>query len=157
MICCSGMSASVIAVRQTEPAALSPAETASHTIAPHMGSARARWSGVVCPACAKVHGRILAWLASASDHSLSNYDPMQHLTLYSTSHCSLCEQALICCLARPGWRVCSCRWLTWPMMMTLLERYGEKIPVLRLGDRELHAPFGAEELARFHTRLTCQV
>ncbi len=31
----------------------------------------------------------------------------------------------------------------------LLERYGEKIPVLRLGDRELHAPFGAQELAHF--------
>ena len=31
----------------------------------------------------------------------------------------------------------------------LLERYGDKIPVLRLGERELLAPFGPEELAVF--------
>ena len=31
----------------------------------------------------------------------------------------------------------------------LLERYGETIPVLRIGERELPAPFGPEELACF--------
>lgn len=104
---------------------------------------------VVCPACAKVHGRILAWLASASDHSLSNYDPMQHLTLYSTSHCSLCEQALDLLFSTPGLAGVQLQVVDVADDDALLERYGEKIPVLRLGDRELHAPFGAQELAHF--------
>ena len=105
---------------------------------------------VVCPARGKVHGRILAWLASASDHSLSDNERMQHLTLYSTSHCSLCDQPWIYCLACPGWRACNCGVVVGVADDdSLFERYGEKIPVLRLGERKLHAPFGAEELARF--------
>lgn len=74
---------------------------------------------------------------------------MQHLTLYSTSHCSLCDQALDLLFSMPGLAGVQLQVVDVADDDSLFERYGEKIPVLRLGERELHAPFGAEELARF--------
>ena len=74
---------------------------------------------------------------------------MQHLTLYSTSHCSLCEQALDLLFSTPGLAGVQLQVVDVADDDALLERYGEKIPVLRLVDRQLHASFGAQELAHF--------
>ena len=92
---------------------------------------------------------MLARLAPASDHSLNDNDTMQHLILYSTSHCSLCDQALELLFSMPGLPGVQLEVVDVANDDSLLERYGEKIPVLRLGERELAAPFGPEELAHF--------
>ena len=97
----------------------------------------------------KLHDKILAWLAPGSDHSLSDSEPMQQLTLYSTSHCSLCDQALDLLFSMPGLAGLQLEVIDVANDDALLERYGDKIPVLRLGERELLAPFGPEELAVF--------
>lgn len=92
---------------------------------------------------------MLARLAPARDHSLNDKTPMQHLTLYSTAHCSLCDQALELLFSMPGLAGVQLKVVDVADDDSLLERYGENIPVLRLGERELPAPFGPEELARF--------
>jgi glutaredoxin len=74
---------------------------------------------------------------------------MQYLTLYSTSHCSLCDQALELLFSMPGLAGVQLEVIDVADDDSLLERYGEKIPVLRMGESELPAPFGSEELARF--------
>ena len=92
---------------------------------------------------------MLARLAPARDHSLNDTELMQYLTLYSTSHCSLCDQALELLFSMPGLAGVQLKVVDVADDDSLLERYGENIPVLRLGERELPAPFGPEELARF--------
>ncbi len=92
---------------------------------------------------------MLARLAPARDHSLNDTEPMQYLTLYSTSHCSLCDQALELLFSMPGLAGVQLEVIDVADDDSLLERYGEKIPVLRMGESELPAPFGPEELARF--------
>lgn len=92
---------------------------------------------------------MLARLAPARDHSLNDTEPMQYLTLYSTSHCSLCDQALELLFSMPGLAGVQLEVIDVADDDSLLERYGEKIPVLRMGESELPAPFGSEELARF--------
>ena len=74
---------------------------------------------------------------------------MQYLTLYSTAHCSLCDQVLELLFSMPGLAGVQVEVIDVADADSLLERYGEIIPVLRLGERELPAPFGPEELARF--------
>jgi glutaredoxin len=74
---------------------------------------------------------------------------MRQLTLYSTSHCSLCDQALDLLFSMPGLAGLQLEVVDVAYDDVLLERYGDKIPVLRLGERELQAPFGPEELAFF--------
>ena len=92
---------------------------------------------------------MLARLAPARDHSLNDTELMQYLTLYSTSHCSLCDQALELLVSMPGLAGVQLEVIDVADDDSLLERYGEKIPVLRMGESELPAPFGSEELARF--------
>jgi glutaredoxin len=92
---------------------------------------------------------MLARLAPARDHSLNDTELMQYLTLYSTSHCSLCDQALELLFSMPGLAGVQLEVIDVADDDSLLERYGEKIPVLRMGESELPAPFGSEELARF--------
>ena len=104
---------------------------------------------VVCEARGKLHDKMLARLASASDHSLNDTKPMQHLILYSTSHCSLCDQALELLFSMPGLAGVQLEVVDVADDDNLLSRYGENIPVLRIGERELPAPFGPEELACF--------
>ena len=70
------------------------------------------------------------------------------LLLYSTEHCHLCEEALAIVLGQAelaGWALEVADVALEP---ELFERYGERIPVLALGDRELNWPFdGADVLA----------
>ena len=74
---------------------------------------------------------------------------MQRLILYSTQHCHLCEQALDLLLSQPGLRGVQLDVIDVASTDALMERYGPRIPVLRLGDRELDAPFDRDDLARF--------
>ena len=53
---------------------------------------------------------------------------MQHLTLYSTSHCSLCEQALNLLFSTPGLAGVQLQVVDVADDDALLERYGEKSP-----------------------------
>lgn len=66
------------------------------------------------------------------------------LKLMSTPGCSLCEQALDLLLSMPelaGWRLAVVDVVN---LENGVERYGERLPVLVSGDRELDGPLGRE-------------
>jgi hypothetical protein len=71
------------------------------------------------------------------------------LVLLSTDHCSLCERALDLLLSMPELR-------GWQLQVVdvadddgLQERYGEQLPVLLVGTRELAWPFAAKDVLRW--------
>ncbi len=74
---------------------------------------------------------------------------MLQLVLYSTDHCTLCDEALELLLSMPE--------LVGHQLMvadisadeTLLARYGERIPVLVCDARQLDAPFDAGDVRSF--------
>ena len=66
---------------------------------------------------------------------------MLRLQLYSTEHCSLCEQALDLLLSMPEMAGHELLVVDIAGSDELLARYGETIPVLKAGDAELCAPF----------------
>lgn len=74
---------------------------------------------------------------------------MLRLILYTTAHCTLCEQALDMLLALP--EVAGHELLVIDIANddALLDRYGETIPVLRCFDLELAAPFAAADVIEF--------
>ncbi len=75
------------------------------------------------------------------------------LTLLSTAHCTLCEQALDLLASMPELRGCALRVLDIADDDELVARYGTRLPVLLAGDRELEWPFEAEAiLAALSTR-----
>lgn len=74
---------------------------------------------------------------------------MRRLILYSTAHCHLCEQAVDLLMSVPGLAGVQLDVVDVASDDTLMERYGQRIPVLRLGQQELAAPFAAEDLAHF--------
>ena len=74
---------------------------------------------------------------------------MNRLTLYSTSHCSLCEQALDLLIVTPEVAGMQLEVVDVTTDDELIKVYGARIPVLRLGSAELDAPFGARSLAEF--------
>lgn len=71
------------------------------------------------------------------------------LTLYGTSSCHLCEQALACIL--PISQALNLR--VWEIDIAddaaLEETYGLRIPVIAFNDSELGWPFNAEQVATF--------
>ena len=74
---------------------------------------------------------------------------MRRLTLYSTSHCALCEQALDLLIVTPEVAGMQLDVVDVTTDDELIKVYGARIPVLRLGNAELDAPFGARSLAEF--------
>ena len=74
---------------------------------------------------------------------------MHRLTLYSTTHCELCEQALDLLFAMPEVAGMQLDVVDVATDDDLINVYGARIPVLRLGNAELDAPFGARSLAEF--------
>ncbi|MEM8766711.1 MAG: glutaredoxin family protein [Pseudomonadota bacterium] len=67
------------------------------------------------------------------------------LILYSTDHCTLCDEALDLLLSMPELAGRSVRVVDLATADDeLLNRYGPKVPVLSLGERELLAPFDRE-------------
>ena len=74
---------------------------------------------------------------------------MLQLVLYTTDHCTLCDEALELLLNMPE--------LVGHQLMVaditaddeLLDRYGERIPVLACHERQLDAPFDAEDVRVF--------
>jgi hypothetical protein len=71
------------------------------------------------------------------------------LVLLSTDHCTLCERALDLLLSMPELRGRQLRVIDVATDDALLARYGERVPVLRCGDRELGWPFAAADVARW--------
>ena len=74
---------------------------------------------------------------------------MHRLILYSTTACTLCDQALDLLFATPAVADIQLEVVDVATNDSLMERYGERIPVLRLGETELAAPFDAKVLADF--------
>ncbi|NCF44627.1 MAG: glutaredoxin family protein [Proteobacteria bacterium] len=74
---------------------------------------------------------------------------MPQLVLYSTAHCGLCDSALELVIGLPAAAGMQLQVIDIAHDDALLERYGERIPVFRLGHRELQAPIDADGLARF--------
>ncbi len=74
---------------------------------------------------------------------------MLQLVLYSTDHCALCDEALELLLNMPE--------LVGHQLMVadistddvLLARFGERIPVLVCDQRQLDAPFDADDVRQF--------
>jgi predicted DCC family thiol-disulfide oxidoreductase YuxK len=69
------------------------------------------------------------------------------LVLLSTDHCTLCDRALDLLLSMPELRGWQLRVVDVADDAALLERYGERLPVLRIGVRELDWPFAAADVA----------
>ncbi len=73
---------------------------------------------------------------------------MKKLRLYSTSHCTLCEQLLETLMQLPLGHV-QLEVLDVAEDDNLLQRYGERIPVLTLDGVEYQGGVDARELAEF--------
>lgn len=74
---------------------------------------------------------------------------MRTLTLLTTEHCTLCEQALDLLLRAPhltGWEL---RVVDIADDDGLIARYGERIPVIKFEHRELAAPITEAALTAF--------
>lgn len=69
--------------------------------------------------------------------------------LLSTEHCSLCEQALDLLVSMPELRGMPLHVVDVAEDDGLLERYGERLPVLAMAGRELDWPFTAGDVAAF--------
>ena len=78
---------------------------------------------------------------------------MLTIELFSTDHCSLCEQALDMLLGMPEIAGQELRVVDIALQEELLARYGERIPVLRVLDDELAAPFTRSDVLRWLDRL----
>ena len=62
---------------------------------------------------------------------------MRQLILYSTAHCHLCEKALDLLMGMPNLNALQLDVVDVASDDRLLERYGERIPVLRQGKKNL--------------------
>ena len=74
---------------------------------------------------------------------------MLNVELYTTEHCSLCEQALDLLLGLPEMGGVTLTTVDISASDALMESYGERIPVLRAENAELAAPFGRAEVVAF--------
>lgn len=73
----------------------------------------------------------------------------RNLVLLSTEHCTLCERALDVLLSMPELRGRQLQVVDVVADDGLLERYGERVPVLLADARELGWPFSAADVARW--------
>ena len=69
------------------------------------------------------------------------------IILFSTDYCTLCDAALELLMSMPELRGLSLRVVDVANDEHLLSRYGERLPVVRVGERELDWPFGREEIS----------
>ncbi|MDP6374484.1 MAG: glutaredoxin family protein [Pseudomonadales bacterium] len=69
------------------------------------------------------------------------------MILYSTDHCSLCEEALDLLLSMPELQGLALSVIDVAGSDRLTATYGERLPVLRAGLRELDWPFKSAEVA----------
>ncbi|MEE8243988.1 MAG: glutaredoxin family protein [Pseudomonadales bacterium] len=72
---------------------------------------------------------------------------MKSLVLYSTDNCTLCDEALDLLFSMPelkGWSLTVIDVATDPR---LIECYGDRLPVVRVNETELAAPFVRAQLA----------
>ncbi|MDH3642660.1 MAG: glutaredoxin family protein [Gammaproteobacteria bacterium] len=69
------------------------------------------------------------------------------IVLYSTDHCTLCDRALDLLLSMPELQGRSLEVVDVAADDALLDRYGERLPVLRFGVRELSWPFSAQDVS----------
>ena len=76
-------------------------------------------------------------------------------TLFMTEHCALCEEVLDMLFAMPAMRGIALRTVDIALNDELVEKYGVRIPVLKVGDAELGAPIDAETLQTW-LHLNCQ-
>ena len=69
-----------------------------------------------------------------------------HLTIYLTTHCSLCERALeqLFEIDIPGGLNVTTKDIS--VSAALVEEFGERIPVLQCDGLELEAPFDKDQL-----------
>lgn len=72
--------------------------------------------------------------------------PELPLTLLSTDHCTLCERALDLLASMPELRGRRLDVVDVAGDQALLERYGERLPVLQVNGRELDWPFTRDDL-----------
>ena len=71
---------------------------------------------------------------------------MASLTLYMTEHCALCEEVLDMLFAMPAMQGITLNTVDIALNDALVEAYGVRIPVLKVGDAELGAPIDAQTL-----------
>lgn len=69
------------------------------------------------------------------------------LVLLSTAHCTLCDQALDLLVSMPELRGRTLQVVDIADDDALVDRYGERLPVLLQGRRELAWPFGPTEVS----------
>ncbi len=74
------------------------------------------------------------------------------LTLYSTDHCTLCEQALDWLFSMPELNGRALQVVDVADDDGLLQRFGERVPVLEVDGEEMTWPFDASLLRRLLTR-----
>ena len=67
-----------------------------------------------------------------------------NLVLYSTDHCTMCEQALELLFSMPELQGFSLEVIDVGEDQALTELYGERLPVLSTGSAELDWPFDAK-------------
>lgn len=77
---------------------------------------------------------------------MTSHPSAQTLTLLSTAHCALCEQALDLLASMPELRGFALRVLDIADDDALVARYGERLPVLVAGGTELDWPFELESI-----------
>jgi|TARA_B110000977_G_scaffold134348_1_gene170991 hypothetical protein len=71
---------------------------------------------------------------------------MASLTLFMTEHCALCETVLDMLFTVPAMQGITLNTIDIALDDALVEKYGERIPVLKVGDAELGAPIDAATL-----------
>ena len=71
---------------------------------------------------------------------------MTSLTLYMTDHCALCEEVLDMLFAMPAMQGITLHTVDIALNDALVQAYGVRIPVLKVGDAELGAPLDAQTL-----------
>ncbi|ERP92141.1 hypothetical protein Q670_11025 [Alcanivorax sp. P2S70] len=71
----------------------------------------------------------------------------ESIVMYTTIGCHLCEEAVqMLAIVKPGIEIEA---VDVALSDELIAKYGERIPVLALGDSELSWPFGLLDLQRF--------
>jgi hypothetical protein len=69
------------------------------------------------------------------------------VTLLSTAHCTMCDEALDMLFGMPELAGRRLSVVDVAEDAALIERYGERLPVLRIGQRELDWPFDRDDVA----------
>jgi hypothetical protein len=69
------------------------------------------------------------------------------IVLFSTESCTLCEAAVELLFSMPELRGRSLNVVDIADDDSLVSRYGERLPVLRIGEHELDWPFASEDIS----------